>query len=150
MNRTGRIASLAGVSIAVLTGGILPASATLSDSVVRTTTVSTATVTVTPPTQVEAKTICTTTVDPVAQATTTVPTDVKIEWWESTSSRATGYRVTVHPSGGPAYTLATTGQTNEVFTSPTSIGGANPRISVTTLTGTNFTAQSSLTGIASC
>jgi hypothetical protein len=148
MTRTGRIASLAVLSIAVLAGGILPASATFSDSVARTTTVSTATIT--PPTQVEAKTICTTTVDPVSQATTTVATDVKIEWWQSTSSRATGYRVTVHPAGGSAYTLATTGKTDEIFVNPTSVRGQNPRISVTTLTGTAWTAQSPLTGIAPC
>ena len=98
----------------------------------------------------EAKTICTTTVDPVTQATTTTVTDVKIEWRESTSSRATGYRVTVHPAGGAAYTLTTTGRTNEIFVTPSSVSGNNPRISVTTLTGTTWTAQSVLAGITPC
>jgi hypothetical protein len=111
------------------------------------TTVGTATIA--PPTQVEAKTICTTTVDPVTQTATTT-SNVKIEWWQSTSPRTTGYRITVHPAGGSAYTLATTAATDEVFVSPTSIDGSNPRISVTTLTGTSFTASSVQVRIDPC
>ena len=147
MSTTRRVLGIVGLTVAVLLGGVIPASATFSENVGVTTTVGTATIA--PPTQVEAKTLCTTTVDPVTGVATTTST-VKIEWWGSTSPRTTGYRITVHPAGSPAYTLAVTGPTDEVFTSPTSIAGANPRISVTTLTGTNFTAQSALTGIAPC
>ena len=147
MSITRRALTLIGLTAAVLIGGSIPASATFSETVPVATTVGTATIA--PPTQVEAKTLCTTTVDPVTQVATTT-SKVKIEWWASTSPRTTGYRVTVHPAGAPAYTLATTGKTNELFVSPSSVHGQNPRISVTTLTGTAWTAQSALTGITPC
>jgi hypothetical protein len=148
MTRTRRMLTLIGVAVAINVAGTLPASATFSEAVKISTTIDTATIT--PPTQVEAKNLCTTTVDPLTQASTTTVTDVKIEWHESTSSRATGYRITVHPAGGAAYTLTTTGRTNEIFVTPGSVRGTNPRISVTTLTGTTWTAQSTLTGITPC
>ena len=103
--------TLIGLTAAVLIGGSIPASATFSEAVTISTTTGTATIT--PPTQVEAKNLCTTTVDPVTQATTTT-TQLKVEWWQSTSPRTTGYRVTVHPAGA-AYALAVTGPTDEVF-----------------------------------
>ena len=148
MSTTHRVLSLIALTVAVLIGGSLPASATFSEKV--TTVVTVGTAAIAPPTQVEAKTLCTTTVDPLTLAPTTTATDIKIEWWESTSARATGYRVTVHPSGGPAYTLATTGKTDEIFVAPSSVRGENPRISVTTLTGTSFTTQSVLVGVTPC
>jgi hypothetical protein len=148
MSTPRRILALIGLTVTVAIGGSMPASATFSESVAVTTTIGTATIA--PPTQVEARNICTTTVDPLTQATTTTVTSVKIEWRESTSPRTTGYRITVHPAGGTAYTLATTGQTNEIYVSPTSVRGQDPRISVTTLTGTAWTAQSVLTGITPC
>ena len=147
MSITRRVLTLIGLTAAVLIGGSVPASATFSEAVAVTTAVGTATIA--PPTQVEAKTLCTTTVDPITQVATTT-SSVKIEWWRSTSARTTGYRVTVHPAGGPAYTLTTTGPTDEMFTSPSSISGSNPRISVTTLTGTNFTASSVQVRIDPC
>jgi hypothetical protein len=147
MSATRRVLTLIGLTAAVLIGGSIPASASFSEAVTVTTAVGTATIA--PPTQVEAKTLCTTTVDPVTQVETTTST-VKIEWWGSTSARTTGYRVTVHPASGSAYTLATTGPTDEVFTTPASIAGSNPRISVTTLTGTNFTASSVQVRIDPC
>ena len=148
MNTTRRVLSLLVLTLAVLIGGMFPASATFSETITAAVTVGTATIS--PPTQLEAKSICTTTVDPLTLATTTTVTDIKIEWWESTSPRTTGYRVTVHPSGGAAYTLATTGQTDEIFVAPSSVRGQNPRISVTTLTATSWTAQSVLVGITPC
>ena len=147
MSMTRRALTVAGLTTAVLIGGSIPASATFSEAVTVSTAVGAATIA--PPTQVEARTFCTTTVDPVTQVATTT-SSVKIEWWASTSPRATGYRVTVHPAGAPAYTLTTTGPTDEVYTSPTSIGGSNNRISVTTLTGTNFTATSAPIPVVPC
>jgi hypothetical protein len=147
MSITRRALALIGLTVAVLIGGSIPASATFAEAVAVATSVGTATIA--PPTQVEAKTLCTTTVDPATQVETTTMR-VKIEWWRSTSPRTTGYRVTVHPAGGTAYTLTTTGPTDEVFTTPSSIAGSNPRISVTTLTGTNFTAQSTPPPIQPC
>jgi hypothetical protein len=148
MNTTRRVLSLLVLTLAVLIGGMFPASATFSETITAAVTLGTATIA--PPTQLEAKNICTTTVDPLTLAATTTVTDIKIEWWESTSPRTTGYRVTVHPSPGAAYTLATTGQTNEIFVAPSSVRGQDPRISVTTLTGTSFTTQSVLVGITPC
>ena len=69
MSITRRALTLIGLTAAVLIGGSIPASATFSEAVTVSTTVGTATIA--PPTQVEAKNICTTTVDPVTQATTT-------------------------------------------------------------------------------
>ena len=147
MRMSRRALTLTAVTAAVLIGGNVPASATFSEAVTVPTTVGTATIA--PPTQVEAKTLCTTTVDPVTQVATTT-SKVKIEWWASTSPGTTGYRVTVHPSDAPAYILTTTGPTDEVYTSPTSIGGTDPRISITTLTGTNFTAASAQVPVEPC
>jgi hypothetical protein len=112
-----------------------------------TTTIGTATIA--PPTQVEAKAICTTTVDPVTLATTTT-TQVKIEWWRSTSPRVTGYRVTAHPAGGSPYTLITTGSTDEVFLPDTDLLASNLRISVTSLTSSTWTAESAKTPVQKC
>ncbi|WP_167761545.1 hypothetical protein [Blastococcus sp. CT_GayMR19] len=148
MSTSRRALTLIGLTVAALIGAIAPASATFSETVKVTTPVGTATIT--PPTQLEAKSICTTTVDPLTQASTSTVTDVKVEWQESTFLRATGYRITVHPAGGPAYTLATIGRTDEIFVDPSDVRGNNPRISVTTLSGTTWTAQSVLTGITSC
>lgn len=148
MSTTRRALTLIGLTVAVLVGVSIPASATFSESVTVSTAIGTATIA--PPTQVEAMEICSTSVNPVTQAVTTTTTDVKVEWWQSTSPRTTGYRVMAHPAGGTPYTLAVTGQTDEVFVNPSSIVGSNPRISVTTLTGTNFTAQSVLVRIEPC
>jgi hypothetical protein len=142
-----RALTLIGLTAAVLIGSSIPASATFSETVAVPTAVGTATIAA--PQQVEAKYLCTTTVDPVTLTPTTT-TQLKIEWWQSTSARTTGYRVTVHPTGAPAYTLGTTGPTDEMLSSPASISGANPRISVTTLTGTNFTASSTMVRIEPC
>src|SRR5687768_12865171 len=124
MSISRRALTLAGLTAAVLIGTSIPASATFSEAVAISTTVGTATIT--PPTGLEAKQLCTTTVDPITLAPTTTVTDLKIEWWESTSPRTTGYRVTVHPAGGAAYTLATTGRTNEIIVDPTDVRGNNP------------------------
>ena len=67
MSITRRALALIGLTVAVLIGGSIPASATFSEAVAMSATIGTATIT--PPTQVEAKNICTTTVDPVTQAT---------------------------------------------------------------------------------
>jgi hypothetical protein len=147
MTRTRRIANLLGLTVAMLTGGMLPASATFSDSVALTTTVGTATIA--PPTQVEAKSICTTTVDPVTlRSTTTV--QVKIEWWRSTSPRVTGYRVTAYPAGGSPYTLTVTGPTDEVAVYDSNVLASNSRITVTSLTQSTWTAESGKSPVLPC
>jgi hypothetical protein len=147
MSTTRRLLTLVALTAALLIGAGIPASATFSEAVAVTTTVGTATIT--PPTQLEAKYICSTAIDPLTLEPTNTVTDLKIEWWQSTSPRATGYRITVHPAGGAAYTLTTTGLTNEVHANPASVRSTD-RISVTTLTGTTWTAQSVLTGITPC
>ena len=69
MSITRRALALIGLTVAVLIGGSIPASATFSEAVAVATSVGTATIA--PPTQVEAKTLCTTTVDPATQVDTT-------------------------------------------------------------------------------
>jgi hypothetical protein len=143
-----RVLSVIGLTVAVLIGSSVAASATFAESVALTTTVGTATIA--PPTQVEAKAICTTTVDPVTLVSTTTTT-VKIEWWRSTSPRVTGYRVTAYPAGAPAYVLRTTGPTDEIYVDDNpSLHASGLRISVTTLTGTTFTAESVKVPVTSC
>jgi hypothetical protein len=147
MSTPRRVLALIGLTVAALIGS-MPASATFSESVAVTTTIGTATIA--PPTQVEARAVCTTTVDPVTQTTTTT-TQVKIEWWRSTSPRVTGYRVTAHPAGGSPYTLATTGPTDEIFLFDNpDLLAPNLRISVTTLVGATWTAESVKTLVQKC
>jgi hypothetical protein len=148
MSTSRRVLSIIGLTVAVLIGSSVSASATFAESVSVSTTVGTATIA--PPTQVEAKAVCTTTVDPVTLVSTTTTT-VKIEWWRSTSPRVTGYRVTAYPAGAPAYVLKTTGPTDEIYLDDDpDLYSANLKISVTTLTGTTFTAESAKVPVAKC
>ena len=83
MNAIRRILILSVLTVAVIAGASLPAWATYADSqALPTTTI--VTVTVAPPTQVEAKATCTTTVDPATGATTTT-VQAKVEWHRSTT-----------------------------------------------------------------
>jgi hypothetical protein len=135
------------VILVVLTGH--PASARFADSV----TLASPTVgthTVVAPAQVEAKPICTTTVDPTTGASTTVMT-LKIEWWQSTSPRVTGYAITAYPTGGTAYELMRTGPTDETYVvADQGLIASQPRFTVTTLTAYGWTKTSSMTAVPRC
>ena len=82
---------LLGLTVAVVIGASLPASATFAESVAVTTTISTATVTA--PTNVVGKLTC------------GRPATMSATWTQSTSTRVSGYRVSVYFSDGFVQTV---------------------------------------------
>jgi hypothetical protein len=126
------------VAVAVATvASTAPAQATFADSAAVSTTISTGTVAA--PTRVEAKWVCTTT------------TEVKIEWWRSTSPGVTGYLITVHQADGSSYELARVGPTDEIYYhADEQLYAAQPDFSVTTLTSYGWTAQSLMAEVSTC
>jgi len=144
-----RILVLTGTVLAVMIGTSVSASATFSDAVARTTSITTATVQA--PTQVEAQGTCTTTVDPVTGlATTTV--DIKIEWWRSPSPGVIGYRVVAHRSNGTSQVMATVGASADQVLSNAdqTYLKDQPRFTITTLTSYGWTAQSAASNVLTC
>jgi len=138
---------LIGLTLAVMVGAAIPASATFADSagVVGPTLT---TITVPAPIQLEVKNVsCTSTVDP---ATSTV--SAMIEWQRMATPRGgTGYRVTGHYSDGTTFEMAKTGATTfEVVGSWKVDRALSPRISVTTLTSYGWTAQSTQIPLPTC
>jgi hypothetical protein len=146
MNGIRRGATVLALTTTVLiatAGTRAPAQATFADSAAVSTTISTGTVAA--PTQVEAKWLCTTT----TEGTTT--TEVKIEWWRSTSRGVTGYLITVHEVDGSSYELARVGPTDEIYYhADEQLYAAQPDFSVTTLTSYGWTAQSLMAEVSTC
>jgi hypothetical protein len=138
---------LIGLTLAVMVGAAIPASATFADSAgVAGPTVTT--ITVPAPIHLEVKNVsCTSTVDP---ATSTV--SAMIEWQRMATPRGgTGYRVTGHYSDGTTFEMAKTGATTfEVVGSWKVDLARSPRVSVTTLTRYGWTAQSTLIPVRTC
>ena len=138
---------LVGLTLAVMVGAAIPASATFADSAgVAGPTLTT--ITVPAPIQLEVKNVsCTSTVDP---ATSTV--SAMIEWQRVDTIRGgTGFRVTGHYSDGTTFEMAKTGATTfEVVGSWKVDLARSPRISVTTLTSYGWTAQSTLIPVPTC
>ena len=148
MNATRRILTLIGLTVAVIAGASLPASATYADTAAVSTAVTTATVAA--PTQVEAIATCTTTYDPVT-LTSTTSVSLKVEWWRSTSRGVIGYVITAHPAAGPSYEFARTGDTDERSSlEKQALLNSKPRFTVTTLTSYGWTAVSAQTPVLSC
>jgi hypothetical protein len=146
MNGIRRGLLVLGLTVAVTlgtAGSTAPAQATFADSAAVSTTISTGTVAA--PTRVEAKWVCTTT----PEGTTT--TEVKIEWWRSTSPGVTGYLITVHEADGSSYELARVGPTDEIYYhADEQLYAAQPDFSVTTLTSYGWTAQSLMAEVSTC
>jgi hypothetical protein len=138
---------LLGLTVAVMVGAAIPASATFAESVsIAGPTVTT--ITVPAPIHVEVKNVsCASTADP---ATSTV--SAVIEWQRMETTRgATGYRVTGHYSDGTTFEMARTGATTFEVTGTWKVDRAlSPRISVTTLTSYGWTAQSALISVPKC
>jgi hypothetical protein len=150
MNTFRRIAVLIPLTVGVVAGASLPAWATYADSQALQTT-SILTVTVAPPTQVEAKATCTTTVNPTTGATSTT-VQAKVEWHGSPTPGVSGYRVTAFLANGTSSVVAKTGAADvEIFPSvdPAYLS-RQPRYSITTLTSYGWTAESAKTGVLSC
>ena len=142
---------LIGLTVAVLVGAAIPASATFADSAgVAGPTLTT--ITVPAPIQLEVKNVsCTSTVDP-ATGTVTSTVSAMIEWQRMATPRGgTGYRVTGHYSDGTTFEMAKTGATTfEVVGSWKVDLARSPRISVTTLTSYGWTAQSTQIPLPTC
>ena len=138
---------LIGLTVAVMVGAAIPASATFAESVsIAGPTVTT--ITVPAPIHVEVKNVsCTSAADP---ATSTV--SARIEWQRMDTTRdAAGFRVTGHYSNGTSFEMARTGATTFEVTGTWKVDRAlSPRISVTTLTGYGWTAQSTQIPLPTC
>ena len=144
-----RLLAVLGTAVVLVVGTGIPASAGFADTTPLA-SMTAATLTVAPPTQVEALPICTTTVDNRGQSTT-VMTSLKIEWWQSTAPRVTGYLITAYPTGGTSYELMRTGATDETYlVTDQALVDSKPRFTVTTLTAYGWTKTSSMTGIPTC
>jgi hypothetical protein len=145
-----RMITVVGLTVAVITAASGPAWAKYATSTALPTT-TILTPTVAPPTQVEAKAICTTTVDPLTGAATTT-VQAKVEWHRSTTVGISGYRVTAHLANGTSSVVAQTSASgDEIFPDVTpAYLSQQPRYSITTLTSYGWTAQSEKTGVVSC
>ena len=152
MNGIRRAVVLIGLTLAVIVGAGIPASATFSESVVLARpTISTGTVA--PPTRVEVKDVtCTTTVDPLTGAVTSSTVNAMVEWYRSTQTPGiTGYRVTAHLTNGSSFVVAQTdAATLEVYGSAPQYLAYSPRFTVTTLTSYGWTAESAKSAVLTC
>jgi hypothetical protein len=152
MTGTRRVLVLIGLTLAVMIGATIPASATFADSqLLRTTTITTGTVA--PATRVEVKNVvCTTTVDPVTGAVAST-VDAMVEWQRSKNTPGiTGYRVTAHLANGSSFVMAQTdAATFDVYGNASQAYLAySPRFSVTTLTSYGWTATSTKSAVLTC
>jgi hypothetical protein len=147
MTAIRRVLVLIGLTVAVMIGAAIPASATFAESVsIAGPTVTT--ITVPAPINVEVKNVsCTSTADPAVSTVSAM-----IEWQRMATTReGTGFRVTGHQSDGSTFEMARTGATTfEVVGSWKVNRALSPRISVTTLTRYGWTAQSTQIPLPTC
>lgn len=200
MTTTRRVLILIGLMLAVTIGAAIPASATFADSATVATTVATGTVA--PPASITVDDYCLTTTttekrttyrDPATGVTTQTgytwtrsearntyneqstvtnsvadPTDpnrttsttvtkstdlvVNLSWTASASRGVSGYVVSAHPYGGPGQAMAQTPPTTTSTGSRVSAYNLDyaATLSVTTLTSYGWTAQSAQTARLSC
>jgi len=146
-----RAVVLIGLTVAVMVGAAIPASATFAESVsIAGPTVTT--LTVPAPINVEVKNVsCSSTVDPTT-GTVTSTVSARIEWQRMGDIRgAAGYRVTGHYSNGTSFDMAKVGATTFEVVGTWKVDPAlSPRISVTTLTSYGWTAQSTQIPLPTC
>jgi hypothetical protein len=142
MSIARRVLTLIGLTVAVLIGSSIPASATFSEAVTVTTTVETGTVVA--PTAVAVRT---NNCHPVWGA------DVTVSWQPSTTARGViGYRVIGHVSTGASAVIGdtTATATSLRFSFDQYYLQYQPRFTVMTLTSYGWTAESVQTGIVTC
>jgi hypothetical protein len=141
---------LIGLTVAVMVGAAIPASATFAETVSLPNATITA-LTVAPATRVEAKGTCETVTDPATGAVTST-VHAKVEWQRSTSPGITGYLLTAHLNDGTSYVMARTdASADEVWGSaPQEYLAKKPTFSVTTLTRYGWTALSARSEVLSC
>lgn len=132
MTAIRRVLMLLGLTVAVVLGAGIPASATYAETVILSTTIET--LTVAPPTRVEA----------LLQSCDPAEDTVLVEWQFSTSPGVSGYRVVVHLADGSSSTVAQVDATTKetLVTLDAATLQSSPTFTVTTLTGYGWTATS--------
>ncbi len=161
MNTVRRTAVLLGLIAAVVVGSSIPASAAFTTKSVAVTAALT-TGTVTAPASVGVSTACTQTQTgggyTNAYGQWIAPTysywiNATVSWpAASATSGVTGYRVMAHLNNGQSVVMAETNATTRSVSQTVDRGYLNyqPRLSVITLTRTNWTAETARTAVLSC
>ena len=138
MTRIRRGLVLLGLTVAVVIGASVPASATFAEAVTVKTTISTTTVAA--PANVVGKLTC------------GRPATMQVTWALSGTARVSGYRVSVHFSDGFVQTvqLGPTATTWSSTIDPYYVTAYSIRYSVTTQTNYGWSKESPLTGAFQC
>jgi hypothetical protein len=133
-----RVLVLLGLTVAVVIGASVPASATYSEAVTVKTTISTTTVAA--PTNLVGKLTC------------GRPATMQLSWALSGTSRVSGHVVSVHFSDGFVQTvqLGPTATSWSATIDPYYVTAYSIQYSVTTLTNYGWSKESSLTGAFQC
>lgn len=149
---------LIGLTVAVMIGAAIPASATFSNAVTVATGITTGTVAA--PASVTVNDYCGQTpnggyYNSWGQWVTTYYYwyDATVTWPASTTARGvTGYRVMAHLNDGTSVVMAETTATNRTVNARVDRGYLNyqPRISVITLTSYGWTAETPRTAVVTC
>jgi hypothetical protein len=147
---------LAGLTVALLAGATLPASATYSDAATVATRVDS--ITVTPPTSVSVKGYCSTTSSRTWNGWSWVTTysywyTATVTWPASTTPRGvTGYRVMAYLNNGTSAVLAETDAATRSTSATVDRAYLDyqPRLSVVTLTSYGWAAESARTAVITC
>ncbi|WP_164704488.1 hypothetical protein [Blastococcus litoris] len=149
---------LVGLTVAVMIGAAIPASATFGDTVAVATGISTGTVAA--PASVTVNDYCGQTANggyynSWGQWVTTYSywVDATVTWPASTTARGVvGYRVMAHLNNGQSIVMAETGTTNRTANARVDRSYLNyqPRISVITLTSYGWTAETPRTAVLAC
>jgi hypothetical protein len=158
MSTSRRALTLIGLTVAVLIGAIVPASATFSEDVAVATSMATGAVAA--PASVTVvdwcQTVPTTTVDPLTGVSTTTYTytyHATVSWPASTTARGVvGYRAIAHLNNGTSVVMA---ETNAATTSISATVDQyylqfQPRVSVLTLTSYGWTAEGAKSPVLTC
>ena len=149
---------LIGLSLAVMIGAAIPASATFGDTVTVKTSITTGTVAA--PASVTVNDYCGQTpnggyYNAYGQWITTYSYwyDATVTWPASTTTRGvTGYRIMAHLNNGTSVVMAETDASNRTVNARVDRGYLNyqPRVSVITLTSYGWTAETARTAVLSC
>ena len=157
MNRIRRSAVLLGLTASVIVGSSIPASATFTESV-RTNTATLQALTVAAPAAVNVNDYCSTTSYTYWNGWTNVTVtenwyNATVTWPASTTQRGvTGYRVMAHLNNGASVVMGETNASTRSVTQTVDQGylAYEPRLSVITLTGTSWSAETPRTAVLTC
>lgn len=153
-----RAATVVALTLAVIVGASLPASATFADAATVSTSVTT--LTVAAPTGLTVSGYCSTTSSTTWDATTSTYVTTysywytaTVTWPASTTPRGvSGYRVTAYLNNGTSAVMGTTDAATRTMTQTADRAylSYQPRISVSTLTSYGWTAESAKSAVLAC